>query len=617
MPHERNSFFTGRDTELALLRDTLASHRNGALTQAIRGLGGQGKSSVAVEYAFRCHERKPGYPAYDTILWTRADSVTDLYTGYGKIAEVIPVTLLDPGSPQQIAADVRRWLETHDNWLLIYDNADDPDLLKPFRPRNANGHILLTSRASSFKGNLGIKQPIELRSLRPEDAVSFLFDRTNRKPEEEGKSEQQSATNLAAQLGYFPLALEQAAAYIAENKISFTDYLANFRKRDQELLNETPPETSDYRFANEQEYKTLRTTWDLNLRVVEQSHPATAELLRFSAFLASDDIPYWLIVIGASELGSPLSDVFADLQDEVDRIRACDSLLKPLLRYSLIEKNCNEHTFSVHRMVQSVQRDRLNAEREGWFERTVRAVCAVFPTPEFENWEWCAALLPHALTCLTYARKQPLETEATAALLVGAGYYLVECGLYKEAEPLFREALAIWRKALPEGHPDIATSLNNLAELYRNQGRYGEAEPLYLEALAIWRKALPEGHPDIATSLNNLALLYHSQGRYAEAEPLFREALAIRQKALPEGHPDIAQSLNNLALLYDSQGRYAEAEPLYQEASSIMIRALGVDHPNTQTVLRVCKRITSRISRPILTHAGGSCSSIAGRRHAG
>jgi tetratricopeptide (TPR) repeat protein len=151
---------------------------------------------------------------------------------------------------------------------------------------------------------------------------------------------------------------------------------------------------------------------------------------------------------------------------------------------------------------------------------------------------------------------------------------------YKEAEPMYVEVLAMKRRALPEDHPDIATSLNNLAGLYKVQGRYEEAEAMYVEALAMSRRALPEGHPDIATSLNNLAGLYKVQGRHEEAEAMYVEALAMRRQVLPEGHPDIATSLNNLALLSETQRRYEEAEPMYVEALAMKRRALPEDHPS-------------------------------------
>ncbi len=158
-------------------------------------------------------------------------------------------------------------------------------------------------------------------------------------------------------------------------------------------------------------------------------------------------------------------------------------------------------------------------------------------------------------------------------------------GKYAEAEPLFRRSLEIWEKALDKEHPNVAASLNNLAEIYRTQGKYGEAEPLYRRSLEIREKALGKEHPDVAASLDNLAALYFSQGKYAEAEPLFRRSLEIREKALDKEHPNVAASLNNLAELYRAQGKYAEAEPLYRGSLEIREKALGKEHPDVAASL--------------------------------
>jgi tetratricopeptide (TPR) repeat protein len=163
-----------------------------------------------------------------------------------------------------------------------------------------------------------------------------------------------------------------------------------------------------------------------------------------------------------------------------------------------------------------------------------------------------------------------------------AGLYHAQ-GKYAEAEPLYRRDLAISEKALGPEHPSVATTLNNLAGLYRSQGEYAEAEPLYRRALAISEKALGPEHPSVATTLNNLAELYHAQGKYAEAEPLWRRALAIREKALGPEHPDVATTLNNLAELHRAQGKYAEAEPLYRRALAIIEASLGRRHPHFRT----------------------------------
>ena len=150
-------------------------------------------------------------------------------------------------------------------------------------------------------------------------------------------------------------------------------------------------------------------------------------------------------------------------------------------------------------------------------------------------------------------------------------------------------SLSIREKQLGENHPDVATSLNNLAALYRNQGKYNEAEPLLLRCLKIVRKTLGENHPDFVQSLTNLAGLYNSQGKYNEAEPLYQRSLSITEKQLGENHPEVANSLNNLAFLYNDQGNYAEAKNLSQRALTICQQKLGDQHPNAQDFLLATK----------------------------
>jgi tetratricopeptide (TPR) repeat protein len=162
---------------------------------------------------------------------------------------------------------------------------------------------------------------------------------------------------------------------------------------------------------------------------------------------------------------------------------------------------------------------------------------------------------------------------------------LYQAGRYGEAIPLAIEALRIQETVLGPDHPDVATSLNNLAVLYRVQGNYGDAEPLYQRALRIQETVLGPDHPDVAASLNNLALLYRVQGNYGDAEPLYQRALRIRETALGPEHTDVAQSLNNLAGLYYAQGNYGAAEPLFQHALGIWETALGPNHPTVATSL--------------------------------
>ncbi|NEO93027.1 MAG: tetratricopeptide repeat protein, partial [Moorea sp. SIO3G5] len=187
--------------------------------------------------------------------------------------------------------------------------------------------------------------------------------------------------------------------------------------------------------------------------------------------------------------------------------------------------------------------------------------------------------IPHLVEVATNQNNY-LNDEDLIWPFLGLGRFYYGQGAYEQALPWYQQCLSTVTERLGQDHPDVATSLNNLAGLYSSQGRYQEAEPLYQQALEMSQRLLGQDHPDVATSLNNLALLYYSQGRYQDAEPLFQQALDLSQRLLGEEHPDVAQSLNNLALLYSSQGRYQDAEPLFQQALDLSQRLLGEEHPD-------------------------------------
>jgi len=195
-------------------------------------------------------------------------------------------------------------------------------------------------------------------------------------------------------------------------------------------------------------------------------------------------------------------------------------------------------------------------------------------------------------------------------------------GDYAKAEPLFRQALEITRKALGENHPDCATSLNNLALLYKAMGDYEGAEPLYRNALEIYKRALGQIHPNYAGSVNNLAELYRAMGDYAKAEPLSRNAVEITKRALGEKHPGYAISLNNLGLLYKDMGDYANAEPLLRQALEIHKRLLGEKHPDYATSLNNLAELYRAAgddakAEPLLRHAAEILKRALGENHPG
>jgi tetratricopeptide (TPR) repeat protein len=184
-----------------------------------------------------------------------------------------------------------------------------------------------------------------------------------------------------------------------------------------------------------------------------------------------------------------------------------DKLLKPLTDYSLVSKDTDQKTYSIHRMVQAVVQDRMpEDERPTWVKRTVNAVNRVFLQPNFENWSVCDRLMPHARVCIEHIERETIETQEAGRLLNQMALFLQERGQYTEAEPLYNKALEIKRSVLSEGHTSIAIRLNNLAGLYQDQGLYAQAEPLMKEALEIFRQALGENHPHTQTVARNYQL---------------------------------------------------------------------------------------------------------------
>ena len=558
-----NPFFTGRDQLLETIREGFLTQRMQAVMppQAISGLGGIGKTQVAIHYAYANRD------AYQAGIWVNADSEQAITTSFSAIAHLLNLPQKNEENHRLLIEAVKRWLQNHDDWLLIFDNADTPDIIAPFLPATYAGQVLLTSRAP-FSDILGISASTQLDVLEPDDALEFLCKRVGRADLDD--AEHEAASTLVSELAGLPLALEQAGAYILANQTRFQDYLASYRKQHLALLNRREPKTGRYT-------ENVATTWLMNFQEVERDTPASADVLRLSAFLSPDAIPFIIVASMATGISDPLSQ---RLQHVSDDPLLTTEILEPLTRFSLIRVNAQSQTFDIHRLVQTVVRDTMNAkEKRRWKGHAIAVVSRAFPdTVEFWSWVQCERLLDHLRVCTEYMSTDAMWSRAGARVLSVAGEYLRERARFAAAEPLLQLALDVWESEGGLEHPEVATSLSKLAVLYRAQGRYDEAEPLYRRAITILEDVLGPGHPDVAIRLSNLAVLYQTQGRYADAEPLFLRALAIREGVQELEYPDIAISLNKLAVLYRDQHRYEEAEPLFLRALAMRETELGLDH---------------------------------------
>ena len=564
VPSRRNPFFTGREEVLQQLHDRLTSRQSAALsqTQAISGLGGIGKTQLAVEYAYR-HQQD-----YRVVLWARAESTEAVVSSYIAIASLLRLPEREAKEQEITVQAVKTWLQTHRDWLLILDNADELALLPDFLPLILGGHLLLTTRAAAT-GQLA--QRLEIATLLPEDGALFLLRRAGLlAPDAElsqaSSQERELALRVSQELGGLPLALDQAGAYLEETGMDLAGYWPLYQQHRVDLLRERRGLVADHPAP-------VATTWSLSFERVQEQNPAAADLLRLCAFLAPDAIAEEILTAGASFLGSVLAPVAANvwlLNQAIEALRA----------YSLVQRAPKEKSLSVHRLVQAVLQDALEeTERRAWAERAMRAVNAAFPDAQYGSWAQCERLLPQALALAQGIEQHQLISEEAGRLLYQTASYLRDRARYTEAEPLYQRALRIWEQAYGPEHPLVAYPLYNLADLYRDQGKYAEAEPLFQRAQRIREQADGSEHPLVAYPLNNLAILYREQGRYAEAEPLFQRALRIWEQAYRPEHPLVASPLNGLANLYREQGRYAEAEPLFQRALRIREQQLGPEHP--------------------------------------
>src|SRR5216683_4754218 len=336
VPHERNPAFTGREDMLERVRSRLTSNGTAALSQAqaISGLGGIGKTQTAVEYAYRYRQD------YTAVLWLVAETEQSLSSGFAALARLLHLPQTDAPDQDQLRQAVQSWLEANEGWLLVFDNADEPSLLRSYLPRQHRGHVLLTSRAQVFQAAGLLFTPIALEPLSSDEAREFLLRRTGR--ESTDAAEISAAENLARELDYLPLALEQSAAYMVARGARFQDYLRSFRKRQLELLEQQQPMIGNYS-------QSVGTTWSLNFSEVKRS-PASADLLCLSAFLAPDDIPLDLLAPGLAKLDGPLSTAVAGT-DETPVV--LDELLEPLMHYSVVRRHPNLQAYSIHRLTQA------------------------------------------------------------------------------------------------------------------------------------------------------------------------------------------------------------------------------------------------------------------------
>jgi len=540
----RPGLFVGRAEELARLDAALAGP-GGAV--AMHGLGGIGKSTLAAYWA-AAHASD-----YTLTWWITAATPADIDAGLAALAAALQPALSGVLPLEALREGAVQWLTARSGWLLILDNVSGPTDVAPLLARAAAGRYLITSRRAT--GWHGTAVPVRLDVLDPAEAEALLTAILTR----DRPREVDGAAELCEDLGFLPLAIDQAGAFITETGTTPREYLA--------LLDQYP--STMYRASAEggDASRTIARIWDVTLDRLA-GEPLAGGVLRVLAWYAPDAIP-------RSLLGG-LADPPA-LLSAVGRLAA----------YSML--TVTDGTLAMHRLVQAVARtpDPDIPHRNGRAIDQARDLAAILLAVAVPGdpvdpscWPSWRALLLH-IDALTSHVQPQADTVVTAWLLNIAGIFLYNQGAVSRAIAYHKRALAVLTRIRGEDHPNTLICRSNLATDYHVAGDLRRAIPLYERALADSTRVLGEDSPQTLSLRNNLAGAYQEAGDLRRVIPLFEQILGDTVRILGDDHPDTLTSGGNLAGAYQSAGNLGRAIPLYEQVLADTIRVLGEDHPQT------------------------------------
>jgi tetratricopeptide (TPR) repeat protein len=580
----RNPEFTGRDQMLVSLRDVLTGGDR-AVVQALHGMGGVGKTQLAAEYAWRFAG------AYELGWWIDAEQgglIGDQFAALGAALGCVEAG----ARTEEVRAAVLGELRERDRWLLVFDNAQAPGDLAGWLP--GGGHVLITSRQHRWGG---IAAPVEVDVLARGESVALLAARVGRLAEAD-------AGRLADALGDLPLALAQAAEYLAETGMGAVEYLGLLRTRAREILDQGHPVSYPM---------SLAAATGLAADRLARDDPAAAELAGLCAFLAPEPVPVDLFTGVAAALSAELA---ARAADPI----AWRQALTQVSGHALAR--LDHRGLQMHRLIQAILRDRLTPEQAAATRECVEAILAANNPGEPRSpatWPRWAQLMPHLLAvdlaAATNRNLRWLACNACSYLLLrgdtrsshdlagtlypqwkerlsedddtvldmahGLAWTLRDLGRYAEARDLQQEIVARARQVLGEDAPNTLAYANSLAINLRLLGEMRPARDLDQDTLDHYRRVLGEDHPDTLASASNLAADLHVLGEVQAARDLDQDTLDRRRRVLGEDHPDTLRSANNLAADLRALGEVRAARDLDQDTLDRRRRVLGEDHPDT------------------------------------
>ncbi|MFJ3665835.1 FxSxx-COOH system tetratricopeptide repeat protein [Streptomyces sp. NPDC090106] len=547
---QRNRNFTGRAALLERLNERLRGGVAAVLPEALHGMGGVGKSQIAVEYVYR-HNRE-----YRLVWWIPSEQESQIIQSLVELGDQMGLQAGSEISAVPAVLDALRRGEPYDEWLLVFDNAEDPRTVRKYFPSDGPGSIVVTSRNSQWSNDLS---SLEVDVFAREESVALLRRRSPGLPDE-------AVDHLAAALGDLPLAVEQAAVWLAETGMPVQQYLEVYERNFTELMQSDPP--SDYN-------RSVAAAWNVSLGRLRETRPDALQLLQVCAFFAPEPID-WDFFSAVRGISVP-PELQSALEDPVKLGRA----VREIGRYALARIDHRQNTLLMHRLVQRVLVEQMNPQEQAMMRHAAHQLLSHADPRNPErpvSWPRYSSLLSHLRTSNAVA----CEDGWTRQLVLNEVRFLRARGDHAAALELGERAAATWRAALGEDHADVLAVDQQIAETLRELGTdLSRAYTLQSGLVERYRRVLGEEHEDSLRAQSYMAIHHRNRGHFNEAREMDQRVYDTSMREFGEEDPATLLAAHNYAVSLRLAGDSDRALELDYNTWQSRIEILGEDHRQT------------------------------------